>query len=494
MFLDYYNLREQPFGVTPDPRFLFLGESHREALASLHYGVESGRGFVSLVAPPGMGKTTLLYQLMERIRTKASTAFLFQTQCTPRDLLRYLLADMKIENSGDDLVEMHQKLNEALVKIRQSGSIFVLVIDEAQNLDDTVLETVRLLSDFETSRTKLMQIVLAGQPQLEEKLASPNLVQLRQRVSTWARLAHLSAQETSSYIDHRLSIAGGNGRSLFSPEARRLIAAYSGGIPRNINTICFNALSLGYASGRPRIEAPVIREVSSDLSLDISVPPKPAIPVVRANSEPRLFSSLAPAPQQPAGGTVLRIAVLIILIVLGYQVWPSVATNQGGTDAIAPAPSEASSNSRAASKEVLAPSHARTGRSPVTDRRNSSSSKKIAALKKIEQQSARRPLHGRDTPSAQAPKGEIVFETNPPGLNVFIDAKPYGQSPVRATIPAGIHTYRVVAPEGAQPAAGEFELQAATVRIQKVQWPAIDEAVAAAGTSQDKEGTVHTDQ
>src|SRR5271154_4444394 len=184
MVLDYYKLREQPFGVTPDPRFLYMSSTHREALASLLYGITSGRGFMSLIAKPGMGKTTLLFQLLQKLEGTARTAFLFQTLCTPRDFLRGLLADLGVEDHDGDLVWMHSKLNEILVRQSRERKRFVVVIDEAQNFDDSVL----MLSNFETPSEKLMQIVLAGQPQLADKLASAKLVQLRQRVSILSSL------------------------------------------------------------------------------------------------------------------------------------------------------------------------------------------------------------------------------------------------------------------------------------------------------------------
>ena len=198
MVLDYYKLREQPFGVTPDSRYLFLSATHREALASLLYGIEAGRGFVALIAKPGMGKTTLLFHALNQLREKARTVFLFQTICTPVDLLRALLTDLGVQETRGSLVEMQLKLNEILAEQSRSGKRVVVVIDEAQNLDDSVLELVRMLSNFETSREKLIQIILSGQPQLAEKIASPELVQLRQRVSIFARLKPFSAEDTAA--------------------------------------------------------------------------------------------------------------------------------------------------------------------------------------------------------------------------------------------------------------------------------------------------------
>jgi type II secretory pathway predicted ATPase ExeA len=267
MFLDFYKLKEQPFGVTPDPHFLYLSGSHREALASLFYGVETGRGLLALVAPPGMGKTTLLFRLLQYLRRSARTAFLFQTQCDSLGLMRYLMNDLGIDTRGQDFVTMHEQLNHLLIREANSGKRFVLVIDEAQNLNDSVLETARLLSDFETPSKKLLQIVFAGQPRLAEKLQRPELAQLRQRISILGRLEPLSASEVNHYIDHRLRVAGHNSGSLFTSAACERVAASSRGIPRNINMLCFNALSLGCVLGRRQVDADVVREAEADLEL-----------------------------------------------------------------------------------------------------------------------------------------------------------------------------------------------------------------------------------
>src|ERR1700674_2034895 len=202
MFLDFYGLREQPFGVTPDPAYLYLSRTHREALAALLYGIKADRGFVAVIAEPGMGKTTLLYRLMEELRDAARTVFLFQTQCDSREFFRYLLSELGIKTTRMGLVSMHKKLNEVLFSEMLAGKRFVVIVDEAQNLERPVLETIRLLSDFETPHAKLLEIILAGQPQLAEKLAQPGLSQLRQRIAILRRLEPLSAGETASYIEH----------------------------------------------------------------------------------------------------------------------------------------------------------------------------------------------------------------------------------------------------------------------------------------------------
>jgi general secretion pathway protein A len=268
MFLDFYGLKEEPFGVTPDPRFLYLSPDHREALASIYYGIEAGRGFMALIAVPGMGKTTLLFHLLERFRASARTAFLFQTQCNSREFMRFLLSELSCESgAGQDPVAMHDEFNRLLLQEARSGRRCIIIVDEAQNLDPTVLETIRLLSDFETPRAKLLQIILSGQPGLANKLARPSLAQLRQRISLIGRLGTLPPQETRNYLDHRLKVAGASGAQIFADDACAMIAELSLGIPRNINNLCFNALSLGYALRQKTINADILREVAADFDL-----------------------------------------------------------------------------------------------------------------------------------------------------------------------------------------------------------------------------------
>jgi general secretion pathway protein A len=266
--LEYYKLQEQPFGVTPDSRYLYLTQTHKEALNSVIYGIESGCGFVALIATPGLGKTTLLFQTLDILRDKARIVFLFQTISTPLDLLRALLSGLGVRDLRGTLVEMQVMLKDLLAEQYRAGKRVVLVIDEAQNLDDSVLELVRMLSNFETARDKLIQIILAGQPQLAENIGSPELLQLRQRISIFARLKPFSAEETSQYIAHRLRIAGyTSDMPLFTKDALALIALCSDGIPRNINNLCFNALSLGSALRQRPIDRDIIRQVVADLDL-----------------------------------------------------------------------------------------------------------------------------------------------------------------------------------------------------------------------------------
>jgi general secretion pathway protein A len=291
MFLKFYGLREQPFGVTPDPRFLYLSPGHREALASLYYGIDSERGFLALIGKPGTGKTTLLFQLLQKFHRAARTAFIFQTQCDSREFMRFLLAELGCETIEHDFVRMHDEFNKLLLQEAGAGRRFIIVVDEAQNLDRSVLETIRLLSDFETPRAKLLQIILSGQPELADKLASRKLSQLKQRISLLSGLAPLSVEESGKYINHRLRIAGYSGDPLFTTEAMNAITEFTEGIPRNLNNFCFNALSLGCALRQKVIGLELVEEVIGDLDMTkhaTEIPPVPHSAFSASRMDPTL--------------------------------------------------------------------------------------------------------------------------------------------------------------------------------------------------------------
>ena len=267
--LDYYQLREQPFGVTPDSRYLFLSATHKEALAALLYGVEAGSGLLVLTAEPGLGKTTLLFQTLSQIREKAITAFLLQPVSTPMDLLQSLLAGLGVQERHGSLIHLELRLKEVLMEQSRRGKRVVVVIDEAQTLDNSVLELAQTLSDFETSGKKLIQIIFAGQPQLAGKIASDELEQPGLRVSIVASLKPFSQEDTELYIDHRLRIAGYSlEEPLFTRDALALITDYSRGIPRSVNNLCFNSLSLGCMLDAKLIDRHIVRQVIADFDLE----------------------------------------------------------------------------------------------------------------------------------------------------------------------------------------------------------------------------------
>jgi general secretion pathway protein A len=291
MVLPFYQLREQPFGVTPDSRYFYLSNTHREALASLLYGVHAGCGILAVIAAPGLGKTTLLFDTLRCLRRGALTVFLFETVSTPLDLLRSLLTLLGVKDAHGNLARMHSRLQGVLIEQARLGKRVVVVMDEAQNLDPGVLELIRTLSNFETPQQKLLQIILAGQPPLAEKIASPGLKQLRQRISIIAHLDPFSREETQLYVEHRLQVAGYTLKTpLFSRDALILIAASSEGVPRTINNLCFNALSLGRARNKHPIGPEIIRDVIADLDVvrwknrSLSQPPASPIPNAYARS------------------------------------------------------------------------------------------------------------------------------------------------------------------------------------------------------------------
>lgn len=317
MLLQYFGFQEQPFGATPDPRCLYPSHTHQEALASIKYGFQSNRGFTAMIAPPGMGKTTLLRRFLEDVRETTCSVFLFDidAECEPREFVGYILREIGITPAKSSS-EMHGQLSEALVTKTRAGQRFVVVIDEAQNLSDAVLERVRLLTNFETSKGKLMHVVLSGQPQLSETLLKPSLIQLRQRISTICRIDPLSTEEIVAYIDYRLKQAGYQGNPLFTADALKQIAEASQGIPRTINSLCFNALSLCYALRSLRVDGSMVDEVIADLQLI----PKSREPIEVTNNLAEQLPHQSKRGWQTLGllkDWIPAVASLLILCVLG---------------------------------------------------------------------------------------------------------------------------------------------------------------------------------
>ena len=296
MHLDFFGLREEPFGMAPDPAYLYASRTHSEALASLSLGIADNRGFFALIADPGMGKTTLLYHLLEELRDSTRTVLVFQTQCNSHEFIEYILNDLGVDTRGMGLVAMHGQLNEILFEELLAGKRFVLVVDEAQNLDDSVLEAVRMLSNFETHNTKLLQIILAGQPPLAAKLAQPQLSQLRQRIAVLSHLEPFSVEETGLYMEHRLKVAGHSGEPIFHKASTRLIAKLSKGIPRNINNICYNSLLLSHTRGLRTVTAEIVQEAVTRLDIESLAPERPTVSDFVANPVAPTMAAKVSAP------------------------------------------------------------------------------------------------------------------------------------------------------------------------------------------------------
>jgi general secretion pathway protein A len=265
MYTEFYGLREKPFSLSPDPRFLFLSASHREALAHLLYGIEQGEGFIAITGEVGTGKTTLCRTLLQRLEPGSEIAFLFNPQLSGLELLQAITAEFGLPVEGQSRRELMAQLNDFLLTKKQEGRRVLLLIDEAQNLDSEALEQVRLLSNLETDTQKLIQIVLIGQPELDTMLESPHLRQLRQRISVRWRLIPLSASETREYVRHRLRVAAGKPLDVFTEMALREVHRRSGGIPRIVNRLCDRALLAGYSDGSREIGLAAVAQAQREL-------------------------------------------------------------------------------------------------------------------------------------------------------------------------------------------------------------------------------------
>jgi general secretion pathway protein A len=267
MYGKHFGLVELPFSVTPDPRFSYTNSLYREAFASLRYGIETRKGFIVITGEAGTGKTTLLRRLMRSVEATVHTAFIFNTHLDFTELLRLLLNELGVVTSARDRLTLMALLNDYLIEQLHKDHIVSLLVDEAQDLSDEMLEELRLLSNLETDRAKLIQIVLMGQPELERKLDQPELRQLKQRVAVRCRLAPLRSDEVAPYINSRLQTVGYTGRELFDLGSVEKVALYSKGIPRLINVICDNALLIAYATSQTKTSAKIVDEVARDLQL-----------------------------------------------------------------------------------------------------------------------------------------------------------------------------------------------------------------------------------
>jgi len=268
MYKEFFGLRANPFNVNPDPRYLFLTRHTEEALACLTYGIQSRKVFVLLTGEVGTGKTTLINKLLEWLRLQqVATAFVFNSRMNVPQFLDYMMTDFGIPCESRSKSQILLRLYNWLLDRYRAGETAVLIVDEAQNLSDEVLEEIRMLTNLETFTEKLLQIVLVGQPELEQKLKQPQLRQLRQRLTLRAKTHPLSLEETKAYILQRLRIAGSNGQQVFDPEALQAVHRYSSGIPRVVNLVCEHCLVSAFVDQQKTIGVNVVETVARDFDL-----------------------------------------------------------------------------------------------------------------------------------------------------------------------------------------------------------------------------------
>ena len=297
MYERFYQLRERPFALSPDPEYLYPSRVHQEALDYLRYGLESQAGFIVITGEIGSGKTTLLQTLLRNVDSGTTVGRIVNTMLEPRELLETIMIDFGLDPSGKSKPVLLRDLSQYLVDQRLAGRNVLLVIDEAQNLSLGALEELRMLSNLETEKSKLLQIVLVGQPDLRDKLAAPELEQLRQRITVSYHLPPLDAEETGNYVNHRLRRAALGPPLEFPRPATTLIHARSRGVPRIINVICDAALVFGYAEERRTFDAATIQEVLTELEAT-GVLPASSAPVAAANPPPMVAAAARPVVRQ----------------------------------------------------------------------------------------------------------------------------------------------------------------------------------------------------
>jgi len=267
MYTEYYGLVRLPFEMSPDPSFLYLGEAHREGLATLVYAVNSGKGFVMLTGEVGTGKTTLLHALLGQLDSTTNSAFIFNPRLDPMGFFRMLFEELGVGPACESKAEYLLALNQYLIDKLAANERVLLIVDEAQNLSTEMLEEIRLLSNLETPTSKLIQIMLVGQPELQELIDQPELRQLRQRIALRHHLRPFDEAEVAEYVAERLAKAGYTGRAIFKKKALRELYRLTDGTPRLINNICDGTLLLGYVRQETSLGSDAVREVAHDLGL-----------------------------------------------------------------------------------------------------------------------------------------------------------------------------------------------------------------------------------
>ncbi len=270
MYNDFYGFREAPFNITPDPRFLFFSDKHREAFNHVLFGIRERKGFIQITGEVGAGKTTICRAILSELGPAYKTALILNPMVTATQMMRTVLTELHLEPRKVDRTAYLEILNRFLLQEAAAGHDVVLLIDEAQDLDPELLEQIRLLSNLETDQRKLLQIVLIGQPELREKLNERGLRQLRQRITVRYHLAPLDRDETARYIAHRLRVAGADGRPEFSAWAVRKIHRYAGGVPRLINAVCDKTLLYGYVNGTYELKGRAVRQAIRELEGEVA--------------------------------------------------------------------------------------------------------------------------------------------------------------------------------------------------------------------------------
>ena len=270
MYLDYYGLTEPPFDITPNPRFLFYSAKHREAFNHLLYGIRERKGFVQMTGEVGAGKTTLCRAMLEQLDRRYATALILNPIMSADELVKAIALEFGLPVNGLDRLDTLAVINNFLLHQVEHGKETLLIIDEAQDLTDELLEQVRLLSNLETDDRKLLQIILFGQPELRARLNNPRLRQLRQRITIRYHLSPLSLQEVSEYVRHRIHVSGGNGTPSFTRPALWRIHRYSQGIPRLVNAVCDKALLAGFVQQRDQISYRMVGQAVRELEGQIN--------------------------------------------------------------------------------------------------------------------------------------------------------------------------------------------------------------------------------